>query len=76
MKAELAIEKAVNLALCQKPQSKLPSAVKPALLPAFHGKMDGTSASKFVHQLDVYFDFMDLFDDVKRGKISMGLLEG
>ena len=67
MKADLDTEKAVNLALHQKPQSKLPSAVKPALPPAFHGKMDGTSVSKFVHQLDVYFDLVDLTDDVKHG---------
>ena len=60
-------EKDVNLALCQKPQSKLPAAVKPALPPAFHGKMDGTTVSKFVHQLDVYFDLVDLTDDRKQG---------
>ena len=57
----------MNEALHQKPQPKLPPLVKPALLPAFHGKMDGTSVSKFVHQLDVYFDLVDLSDDVKRG---------
>ena len=67
MKADLDTEKAVNLALCQKPQSMLPSVVKSALPPAFHAKMDGTSVSKFVHQLDVYFDLVDLTDDVKHG---------
>ena len=65
MKADLDTEKAVNLALCQKPQSKLNLAVKPALPPAFHGKMDGTSVSKFVHQWDVYLDLVDLTDNVK-----------
>ena len=60
------MEKAVNLALCQKPQSKLPAVVKPALPPAFHCKMDGTSVSKLVHQLDVNFDLVDVTDDVKR----------
>ena len=67
MKADHDTEKAVNLALHQKPQSKLPSVVKSALPSAFHGKMDGTSVSKFVHQLDVYFNLVDLTDDVKRG---------
>ena len=57
----------MNEALHQKPQPKLPPSVKPALPPAFHGKMDGTSVSKFVHQLDVYFDLVDLSDDVKHG---------
>ena len=57
----------MNEALCQKPQPKLPPLVKPALPPAFHGKMDGTSVLKFVHQLDVYFDLVDLSDDVKHG---------
>ena len=76
MKAALDTEKAVNLAFCQKPQSKLPPAVKPALLPAFHGKMDGTSVSKFVLQLDIYFGLVDLMDDVKCSYIAVGLLEG
>ena len=49
------------------PQSKLPAAVKPVLPPALHNKMDGTSISKFIHQLDVYFDLVDLTDDVKHG---------
>ena len=48
-------------------QSKLPAAMKPALLPTFHGKIDGTSVSKFVHQMDVYFDLVDLSDDIKHG---------
>ena len=65
LKADLNTEKAVNLALCQKPQSKLPPAIKPALPPTFHGKMNGTSVSKFVHQLDVYLNSVDLTDDVK-----------
>ena len=54
------MEKAVNLALFQKYQSALPASIRPALPPAFHGKMDGTTVSKFVHQLDVYFDLVDL----------------
>ena len=41
--------------------------VKPTLPPAFHGKMYGTSVSKLVHQLGVYFNFVDLTDDVKCG---------
>ena len=76
LKADLDTEKAVNLALCQKPQSKLPPAVKPALPPAFHSKMDGTTVSKFVHQLGVYFNLVDLTDDVKHSQIAVGLLEG
>ena len=75
LKVDLDTEKAVNLALHQKPQSKLPSVVKPALPPTFHSKMDGTSVSKFVHQLDVYFDLVDFTDDIKRGYIAVGLLE-
>ena len=67
LKADLNTEKGVNEALCQKPQPKLPALVKPALPPAFHNKMDGTSVSKFVHQLDVYFDLVDLTDNVKHG---------
>ena len=70
------MEKAVNLALCQKSQSALPASVRPALPLAFHGKMDGTTVSKFVHKLDVYFDLVDLKDDTKRGQIAVGLLEG
>ena len=66
----------MNEALRQKPQPKLPPSVKPALPPAFHGKMDGTSVSKFVHQLDTYFDLVDLLDDMKRGKVAVELLEG
>ena len=67
LKADLNTEKAVNLALCQKPQPKLSAAVKPALPPAFYGWMDGTSVSKLVHQLDVYFYLVDLTDAVKHG---------
>ena len=37
--------------------------------------MDGTTVSKFVHQLDVYFDLVDLKDDTKWGQIAVGLLE-
>ena len=48
-------------------QGALLAAVKLQLPPAFHGKMDGTSASKFVHQMDTYFDLVDLLDDKKRG---------
>ena len=76
LKADLDTEKAENLAPCQKPQSQLPSAVKPTLPPAFHGKMDGTSVSEFMHQLDVYFDLVDLTDNIKGGQIAVGLLEG
>ena len=50
--------------------------MKPALPPAFQGKMDVMSVSKFVHQVDVYFDLVDLIDDTKRGQIVVGLLEG
>ena len=67
LKADLNNKKAVNEALHQKLQPKLPPLVKPTLPPAFHGKMDSTSVSKFVHQLDVYFDLVDLSDDVERG---------
>ena len=70
------MEKAINLALHQKLQSALPAFVRPALPPAFHGKMDGTTVSKFVYQLDVYFDLVDLKNDAKRGQIAVGLLEG
>ena len=76
LKADLDTEKTVNLALHQKLQSKLPPAVKPTLPPAFHGKMDGTSVSKFVHQLDIYFDLVNLTDDIKCSWIAVGLLEG
>ena len=57
----------MNEALRDRSKSKLPAAVKPALPPAFHGKMDGTSVSKFIHQVDIYFDLVDLTDDTKRG---------
>ena len=36
-------------------QGALPAAVKLQLPPAFHGKMDGTSVLKFIHQLDIYW---------------------
>ena len=38
--------------------------------------MDGTTVSRFVYQLDTYFDLMDLKDDSKRGQIAVTLLEG
>ena len=38
--------------------------------------MDGTNVSRFVHQLDTYFDLVDLKDDSKRGQIAVTLLEG
>ena len=38
--------------------------------------MDGTTVSRFVHQLDTYFDLVDLKDDSKRGQIAVTLLEG
>ena len=57
-------------------QGALLAAVKPQLPPAFHGKMDGTSVSKFMHQMDTYFDLVDLLDDKKRGQVAVGLLEG
>ena len=41
----------------------LPAAVKPSLLSDFGGKMDGTTVSRFVHQLDTYFNLVDLEDD-------------
>ena len=38
--------------------------------------MDGPSVSRFVHQLETYFDLLDLKDDSKRGQIAVTLLEG
>ena len=38
--------------------------------------MDGTIVSRFVHQLDTYFNLVDLKDDYKRGQIVVTLLEG
>ena len=38
--------------------------------------MDGMTVSKLVHQLDVFFDLVDLKDDTKREQIAVGLLEG
>ena len=38
--------------------------------------MDNTTVSKYFHQLDAYFDLVDLKDDTKRGQIAVGLLEG
>ena len=37
--------------------------------------MDGTTVSRFVHQLDTYIDLVDLKDDSKRGQIAVTLLE-
>ena len=61
------MEKVLNLALCQRLQSALPASVKPALPSVFSGKMDSTTVSKFVHQLVIFFDFVDAKDDIKRG---------
>ena len=53
LEQDLKTEKAVNEALCQqKSMAALPAAVKPSLLDDFVGKMDGTTVSRFVHQLD------------------------
>ena len=38
--------------------------------------MDRMTVSRFVHQLDTYFDLVDLKDDSKRGQIAVTLLEG
>ena len=38
--------------------------------------MDGTTVSRFIHQLDTYFDLVDLKDDSKRGQIAVTLLKG
>ena len=54
----------------------LPVAVKPSLQAGFGGKMDGTTVSRFVHQLDTYFYLVDLKDDSKRGQIAVTLIEG
>ena len=70
-------EKAVNEALRQQKSTvALPAAVKPSLPAAFRGKMDGTTVSRTVHQLNTYFDLVDLKDDSKRGQIAVTLLEG
>ena len=46
-------------------------------LPAlFTGRMDGVLVSRFVHQLDNYFEIVELNDDVKMGQIAITLLEG
>ena len=53
LEQDLKTEKAVNEALRQqKTMTALPAAVKPSLSAAFGGKMDGTTVSRFVHQLD------------------------
>ena len=38
--------------------------------------MDGTTVCRLVHQLDTYFDLVDLKDDDKRRQIAVTLLEG
>ena len=38
--------------------------------------MDGTNVSKFIHQLDIYFDLVDIIDDTKQRQIAVSLLEG
>ena len=66
LEQDLKTEKAVNEAIWQqKSTAALPAAVKPSLPAAFGGKMDGTAVSKFVHQLDTYFDLVDLKDNSK-----------
>ena len=47
--------------------NSLPETVKPALPAPFIGKMNGVSVSRSVHQLDNYFKFVDLTDDIKMG---------
>ena len=37
--------------------------------------MDGVSVSRFVHQLDTYFDLVGLTDNVKRAQIAVTLLK-
>ena len=75
LEQDLKTEKAVNEALRQqKMTTALPAAVKPSLLATFGGKMDGTTVSRFIHQLDTYFDLVDLKDDSKRGQIAVTLL--
>ena len=54
----------------------LPAALKPSMLATFGGKMDETPVSGFVHQLDTYFDLVDLKDNSKQGQIAVTLLEG
>ena len=77
LEQDLKTEKMVNEALQQqKPMAALPAAVKPSLLAMFEGKMDGTTVSRLAHQLDTYFELVDLKDDAKRGQIAVTLLEG
>ena len=77
LEQDLKTKKAVNEALHQhKSTTALPAAVKPSLLAMIGGKMDGTMVSRFVHQLDTYFDLVDLKNDSKRGQIAVTLLEG
>ena len=38
--------------------------------------MDGPTVSRFSHQLDTYFDLVDLKDEAKRGQIAVTLLKG
>ena len=68
---------AVNKALDQwKSMAALPAAVKQSLPAVFGDKMDETAVSRFVHQLDTYFDLVDLKDNSKRGQIAVTLLKG
>ena len=57
------------------PSTTLPSAVKPSMPLPFHGKMDGTSVVKFIHQMDTYFDLVDLQDDKKMMQVAVTRLE-
>ena len=57
---------AINEALQQQRNSPaLPTTVKPSLLARFGGKMDGTNVNRFVHQLDAYFELVNLKNDTK-----------
>ena len=50
LEQDLKTEKAVNEALCQqKSKAALLAAVKPNLLAAFGGKIDGMTVGRFVH---------------------------
>ena len=50
--------------------------VKPDLPAPLIGKIDGVSASRFVHQLDNYLKTVGLTDDIKMGQIAITSLEG
>ena len=53
----------------------MPAIVKLALPATFIDKIDGVSVSRFVHQLDCYFEIVGLTDDINMGQISIPLLE-